>query len=252
MRFSTFLLTLSLLAGSGAAADAGPKLRIATEGAYPPFNFLDASGQPAGFDVDIAKAICADMAGECSYVAVPWDDLLGGLEKGDYDLIVASMAHTPERAARVAFTDGYYRSHASFVGDPAKIEATTPDALAGLRIAVQRDTIQAQYARATYPRSEIVEGDDVPAALGMLVAGKADITLIDAINGLDWMQTPEGERFSYIGDPVTSDFLQSSARIAARKGDGELVARVNEAIKHLRLNGTYERINAAYFPFSIF
>lgn len=252
MKLSSLLLSASLLLGGGFAAQAAQTIRIATEGAYPPFNFVDASGKLAGFDVDIAKAICADLEAECSYVAVPWNDLIGGLEKGDYDLIVASMAPTPERAERVAFSDSYYRSHASFVGDAAVITDTTPEALAGHRIVVAKGTIQAEYAHKFYPSSEIVEGGDVPQALSMLAAGKGDVTLIDAINGLDWMQSAEGERFTYIGDPVTSDFLQSSARIAGRKDDAALIEEVNEAIKHLRLNGSYERINAAYFPFSIF
>lgn len=254
MKFPVAFLGVSLLlcAFAGTVAEAAEKLRIATEGAYPPFNYVDAAGQLAGFDVDIAKAICADIQSECSFVAVPWNDLIGGLEKGDYDLIVASMAPTAERAERIAFSDSYYRSHASFVGDAATVGDTTPEALAGRRIVVASGTIQADYAHKFYPKSEIVEGADVPEALALLAAGKGDITLIDAINGLDWMQSPEGERFTYIGDPVTSDFLQSSANVAARKDAGDLVERVNEAIKHLRLNGSYERINSAYFPFSIF
>jgi ABC-type amino acid transport substrate-binding protein len=252
MRLPGLLLTFSLLVCSAATAEAGQKLRIATEGAYPPFNYVDASGELGGFDVDIAKAICAEIGGDCSYVAVPWDRIIDGLEKNDYDLIVASMSFTPERAARISFSDSYYRSHSGFVGDPAKVPETTPEALAGRRIVVQGGTIQSEYVRKFYPRSEILEGKDVPEALAALAAGRADVTLIDAIQGLDWMQKPEGERFSYIGDPVTGDFLQSSSHIAARKGDSDLVGRVNAAIKHLRLNGTYDRINAAYFPFSIF
>lgn len=233
-------------------AVAASQLRVATEGAYPPFNSVDDHGKLVGFDVDIAKAICADMNVECTYVTVPWERIIDGLEQNDYDLVVASMSRTPERAARIAFSDSYYRSHSGFVGDPTKISETTPQALANLRIVVAQSTIQAEYVQKFYSTSRITESRDVPSALAVLASGEADITLIDAIQGLDWMQTAEGERYTYIGDPVTGDFLQSSSHMAARKDDFKLIERVNAAIKHLRLNGTYERINADYFPFSIF
>lgn len=85
-------------------------LKIATEGAYPPFNFID-KGELKGFDVDIAKAICAKMSVDCTFQAVPWNDIIGGLEANKYDLVVASMAYSKERAARIDFSEPYYRSH---------------------------------------------------------------------------------------------------------------------------------------------
>ena len=66
------------------------------------------------------------------------------------------------------------------------------------------------------------------------------------------METPEGSSYSYVGDPISSDFLQSSAHITAHKGNEALLTRVNAALKEIKLNGTYDRINDAYFPFSIY
>lgn len=250
MKLSSAVLALSVLLASGAAAEAD-KLRIATEGAYPPFNFVK-DGQVGGFDVDLAKAICADLGDECTYVAVPWDRIIDGLEQNQYDLIVASMANTPERAARVAFSNSYYRSHSGFVGDPTRFEDSTPEALAGRRISVQKDTLQSSYVHRFYPKSEILEAPGTMDALQMVVDGRADVTLIDAIQVLDWMQSPEGERFGYIGDPITGEYFQSSSHIAARKDEAALIEKVNASIKRIRLNGTYDRINANYFPFSIY
>ncbi|KAB0678800.1 substrate-binding periplasmic protein [Aureimonas leprariae] len=250
MKLSSAVFALSVLLAGSAAAEAA-KLRIATEGAYPPFNYVK-DGQLGGFDVDLAKAICADLGDECTYVAVPWDNIIDGLEKNDYDLIVASMANTPERAARVAFSESYYRSHSGFVGDPEKIEDSTPEALAGKRISVQKDTLQSGYVHRFYPKSEILEAPGTMDALQMVVDGRADVTLIDAIQVLDWMQSQEGEKFGYIGDPVTGEYFQSSSHIAARKDQAALIDDVNASIKRLRLNGTYDRINANYFPFSIY
>jgi ABC-type amino acid transport/signal transduction systems, periplasmic component/domain len=248
-----FGFTLLLLAAGLAPATAGAEtLRVATEGAYPPFNYVAEDGSLAGFDVDIAKAICAEMKVVCSYRAVAWDGIIDGLVAGDYDLVVASMAHTPERAARVAFSDFYYRSHSVFIGDASQILGTSPENLAGRRIGVATETIQADYLKRTFPGLTIVEAPDSIVILKMLEAGEVDVVLGDAIQLLSWMEAAEHARFEYIGDPVGDAFLQSSARIAARKDAGDLVARVNEAIRHIRLDGTYDRINDAYFPFSIY
>jgi polar amino acid transport system substrate-binding protein len=225
-------------------------LRIATEGAYPPFNFID-KGELKGFDVDIAKAICAKMYVDCTFQAVPWNDIIGGLEANKYDLIVASMAYSKERAARIDFSEPYYRSHSVLVGDE-KFQDSSPEALAGVRIAVESGTIQAEYLKKAYSKSTILLGEDQPAARKLLIEKKADLLIGDAIELLTFMETPEGSAYSYVGDPISSDFLQSSAHITAHKGNQALLARVNAALKEIKLNGTYDRINDAYFPFSIY
>ncbi|ODN68591.1 transporter substrate-binding domain-containing protein [Methylobrevis pamukkalensis] len=246
------LLLAAILLGVPALASAGETLRVATEGAYPPFNHVDGEGRLTGFDVDIARAICADMKVDCSFVAVPWDALIDGLVAGDYDLIAASMAYTPERAERIAFSDFYYRSHSVFIGDASKIRDTSPAGLAGRRIAVAGASIQSEYLARFYAGSEIRETSDSMIALEALMADEVDVVLGDAVQILSWMEEPAHARFEYIGDPVTGDYLQSSAHIAARKDSGDLLDRVNAAIRHIRLDGTYERINNTYFPFSIY
>jgi polar amino acid transport system substrate-binding protein len=225
-------------------------LRVATEGAYPPFNFIE-KGELKGFDVDIAKAVCAKMSVECTFQAVAWNDIIKGLEDNQYDLIVASMAYSKDRAARIDFSEPYYRSHSVLVGDE-KYQDSSPEALAGVRIAVESGTIQAEYLKKAYSKSTILLGEDQPAARRLLLDKKADLLIGDAIELLTFMETPEGSAYSYVGDPISSDFLQSSAHITAHKGNQALLARVNAALQEIKLNGTYDKINDAYFPFSIY
>lgn len=230
---------------------AAQSLRIATEGAYPPFNYVDAKGELAGFDVDIAKALCADMKVQCTYVAVPWAEIINGLRASNYDVIVASMAFSEERAELVDFSEPYYRSYSAFIADASKYAETTPAALKGLRIATNEGTIQAEFLTEYYPDSDILLTVDQPAAYKLLASGQADLMMGDAIEQLSFLESPEGASFSYIGDPVTGDYVQTSARIAVRKGETALTEAINQSLKNIQLDGTYDRLNAAYFPFSI-
>jgi len=230
---------------------AADKLRVATEGTYPPFSYLDDSGKLAGFDVDIAYALCEAMTRECEVKAYAWSELLDRMEAGEYDMIVASMANTEERAKRVDFTDYYYRSHSIFAGR-SDIKGTTPDDLADKTLAVGRDTIQEAFLSRHYPRSHILLTDNLPQAFQMLLDGKADLMLSDTTNLLDLLQQPEAEGFDFVGEPISSPDLQSKAHIAVGKGNDALRRAVNKTLEELRLNGTYDRINRKYFPFSIY
>ncbi len=253
MKTTSFaVVTIAVLTFVCAATADELKLKIATEGAYPPFNSIDASGNLVGFDVDIAKAVCHEMKATCSFIAVPWDDIITRLENNEYDLIVASMSYTDTRARRMEYSDSYYRSHSAFAGDPNRFKDISPAALKGLRIAAGSQTIQSEYLQKAYTESTIVLTKDQPEAQKLLQAGEVDLVLADSIDLLTFLQAPESSKFDYVGDPVTNDFLKSSAHITAHKGNRALIAKVNEAISQIRLNGTYDRINNVYFPFSIY
>lgn len=100
LALSAAIATLPL---SAVLANEAPTLRIATEGAYPPFNFFTADGKLAGFDIEIGRALCAKMQAKCSFVAQDWDGIIPALLANKYDLIIASMFITDERRKTVAF-----------------------------------------------------------------------------------------------------------------------------------------------------
>ena len=104
---------LALLLAAPAQAE-NQAVRIATEGAYPPFNYVDANNQPAGFEVELGTALCAAAHLTCTWVVQDWDGLIAGLLESRYDAIMASLAITEKRKARIAFTQPYYRIPAAF------------------------------------------------------------------------------------------------------------------------------------------
>lgn len=252
LRLPARVLLLTVALGSLITNLSAAPLVVATEGAYPPFSYYDQNGKLSGFDVDIAWALCDRMHRECEMVQAEWTELLPLLESGKADFIVASMAKTPERDRRVDFTEYYYRSHSIFIGNPERFTDSSPSALAGLTLATGRDTIQSNFLNKHYTESTIILTKDQVEAMDLLKSGKADLVLSDTINLLDVLQRPEFSQYDFIGDPLESDDLYSKAHIAVREGDDTLREELNNALQRLQLDGGYDRINRAYFPFSIY
>jgi polar amino acid transport system substrate-binding protein len=100
-----------LALGTGLAA--AQTVRLGTEGAYPPFNFIDDSGEVAGFERDLGDELCKRAALTCEWVTNEWDSIIPNLQSGNYDVIIAGMSITDERQEVIDFTQNYYPPTAS-------------------------------------------------------------------------------------------------------------------------------------------
>jgi polar amino acid transport system substrate-binding protein len=244
---------MALLLMCSPAVHAGEKLRIATEGAYPPFNFINDAGNLDGFDVDLAQALCKAMDVECELVAIPWDNIIEGLLAGKYDAIIACMAKTSEREKSMDFTDSYNRSRAVFVGRASSGITISPEGLRGKTICAQGGTVQAEHITQNYKdASTIVLTKDVTESFDLLVKGKVDLVLADSLVIYSFLKTEAGRDFDFVGEPLPADDPSNAAYIAVRKGDDKLRERFNRVLQDIRMDGTYDRINRKYFPFSIY
>lgn len=244
----TLLVTALLLGASGMAA--AEKVRIATEGAYPPFNMKDASGALIGFDVDIAKALCAQMKADCEIVAQDWDGIIPGLLSKKYDAIIASMSITPERQQKVDFTAPYYSNYLRFIAAKGGKVMATKAGLKGKNLGAQRATIAAQYLEDNYRKDANVKVYDTQDAAYLdLQAGRIDALLSDIYPAHDWLSQKDNGGFEFIGDSIDID---DKIGIAVRKGDKELRGKLNAALQAIRANGAYQKVNAKYFPFDIY
>lgn len=243
---------LALVAGN-ASADM-KKIKIATEGAYAPFNFVDANGELQGFDVDIAKALCEHMKIECEIVKQDWDGMIPALLAKKFDAIVASMSITDDRKKKVDFSDRYYLSAGKFVGKKGTTYDLSADGLAGKRVGVQRATIHEKYVHATWPKAEVVVYDTQENLNLDMVGGRLDLMMADKIALSEGFLKKEGkDDFEFVGpdyyDPKIHGY---GSGVAVRKGEDELREAFNKAIAAIRQDGTYKAINARYFDFDIF
>lgn len=238
-----------LFAGGGADADAGvpATLRVGTEGYYPPFNYIDESGELAGFDIDIARALCAQMQVECEFVAQDWDGIIPALLEQKYDAIVASMSITDERKRMVSFTDKYYSNQLRFVA--AKGGGFDPAFASGRNIGAQRATVAASWLEENAGAAQVKLYDTQEHVFLDLAGGRLDAAFGDGLMLYEWLQTEAGAEYQMVGDAYSMD---EGIGIAVRKEDNELRKRLNAALAAILADGTYARINAKYFPFRIY
>jgi arginine/ornithine transport system substrate-binding protein len=238
----------------GGCTSESKKLRIGVEGAYPPFSQIGTDGKLQGFDIDIANAVCAEMKAECLMVQQEFDGMIPGLNARKLDAVVASMSITDERKKSVDFSDKYYQTPARYVTKADATVAVTADGLKGKRIGVQRTTIHDRFATATFTQSEIVRYAKQDDVFLDLTAGRLDGALVDLIAAdQGFLKLPTGKGFGFQG-PIYTDpaYFGVGAGIAVRKGDTELLGRLNAALKAIRSNGTYKKIQDKYFDFDVY
>ncbi|MFY1666131.1 ABC transporter substrate-binding protein [Pseudomonas sp. Pseu.R1] len=245
------LLVAALLVVTSSAV-AAETLKMGIEGAYPPFNNKDASGQVVGFDVEIGNALCAKMKATCEVVTSDWDGIIPALNAQKFDFIISSMSITEERKQAVDFTNPYYSNKLQFIAPKSSNLGANNDAI---KEALKGKTIGAQRATLSGTWLEDNWGDDVTVKLYDsqenafldLSSGRVDALLGDKYASYEWLKSDAGKNFEFKGEPM---FGEDKIGMAVRKDD-PLRERLNTALKEIIEDGTYKKINDKYFPFSI-
>ncbi len=229
-------------------------IRVGTEGAFPPFNSIDASGQLVGFDIEIGNALCAKMKANCTWVAQEWDGIIPALLAQKYDVIIASMFITEKRKKKVAFSNPYYTAAMTLV---APKDSSTTDysqaAMAGKKIGAQNSTTQSDYISAVYPDSDLrfyATQDEVNLDLSN---GRLDFQVSDLIPMLEWTEGENGTCCELVGKAITdSKWVGDGVGMAARQEDADLIDMLNTALDEIVADGTYTAINDKYFSLDIY
>lgn len=227
----------------GTPAMAQEAVRIATEGAYAPWNFLDDSGAPAGFEIDLGNAICEKAALSCEWIINDWDSIIPNLLAGNYDLIMAGMSITEERLATIDFTQNY------FPPDPSKFVAAPGSTLdfanlSGARIGVQGGTIQAAYAEANLASGNtVVTFTTADQNMADLMAGNIDTILADGAY-LEPVVAASNGAIEFVGEDI---LIGGGVGAGLRKDDAELKTKIDDALTALKADGTVDTLIAKWF-----
>ncbi len=254
-RILTFVAVTFLLCAGIAQAKEWKQVRVAIEGAYPPFSQVSPEGKLVGFDVDIAVALCEAMGAEPVLVAQDWDGMIPGLLARKYDTIIASMSITDERLKKVDFTKKYYQTPAKFMIKKGVIPAFSLEALKGKVIGVQRETVHDKYLTDIYGKNvDIKRYGSLDEAYLDVEAGRIDIVMADSVALMEgFLDKEKGMDYEFVGpDMVDPKFFGPGIGAAVRKQDAELKQALNQAIDTIRANGTYEKIQNKYFNFNVY
>ena len=229
------LTTVALaVAGSMTFADAHSVVRLGTEGAYPPYNFLNDDGEVDGFEREVGDEICARAELTCEWVTNEWDSIIPNLVSGNYDVIIAGMSITDERDEVIDFSEAYTQP------DPSAYLAMSADVdLAGGVIAAQTGTIQAAFVANTGATLlEFATPDETVAAVK---AGEADAVLADK----SFLQ-PIADSDSEVMLLAQEELIGGGVGLGVRESDGELREKLNAAIASMKEDGSLNELIAKW------
>jgi polar amino acid transport system substrate-binding protein len=228
-------------------------VRIASEGARPPYNYLE-NNKLAGFEIDLARELCTRMKVSCSFIAQDWDGLIPGLLEHRYDAIMAAMEITDEARKRIAFTKPYIRMPSAFLTlkQGATLD-TSPAGLAGKAIGVEYGGTHEAYLDDVYKQSEIRPYATLEEAILDLAEGQLDAVVGDKDAIAEFMKTRKEAQCCVLGGDVPRDpaYFGDGIGIGIRKEDADLQTMFEKALDSCVADGTFAKITAKYFDFKI-
>jgi arginine/ornithine transport system substrate-binding protein len=230
-------------------------LRVAIDPTYEPFTFKTADGKPTGFDVDIANALCQQIKRKCVFVEQVWDSMIPGLQARKYDVIISSMSITADRLKAIDFTDKYYNTPSRVVLKK-EVKYDGPASIKGKKIGVLKGSTQEKYALGELKTVgvEVIAYEAQDQVYLDIRSGRLDGTVADAteVSG-GFLGKPEGKDYALAGpDLFIEKYFGIGAGIGLRKGETALKTELNSAIKTIRGNGVYKKINDKYFKFDVY
>lgn len=230
-------------------------LRFLTSSDYPPFQFLDGSDSPAGFNADLARAICGELELSCTLQAFNWDSLLDTLASGRADAVISGMRPTPDLVKRVNVSSVYFRLPARFmVKQDSTLTAPSPDALSGKVVAVVQGSAHEAYARAFFPLGTLKSFVRVEDAEAAVREGQADAMFGDGVTLSLWLNGSLSQGCCrFVGGPYfESRYFGEGMVIAVRKGDTRLLHAIDYALGTLESRGAVEELYLKWFPAGVY
>ena len=217
---------------------------VGTDAAYAPFESQNEKGEIVGFDIDIVKAVAARSGLEVKFVNTPWEGIFNALKQGDRDLLVSSITITDERRQTMDFSDPYFDAH-QLIAVRADSKVARFDDLKTLKVGVQTGTTGDEAISKLQGKNstDIKRFESTPLALKELETGGIDAVVADNGVVVNYVKNNSGNKFKTVNDAA---FVPEKYGIAVKKGNAELLARLNQGLAAIRADGTYDRIHASY------
>ncbi|HJV62373.1 MAG TPA: basic amino acid ABC transporter substrate-binding protein [Albitalea sp.] len=231
--------------GASAAAPAAHAYVVGTDAAYAPFESQNEKGEIVGFDIDVVSAIAKKAGIEVKFVNTPWEGIFNALQQGDRDLLVSSITITDQRKQTMDFTDPYFDAN-QLIAVRADSKVARFEDLKPLKIGVQNGTTGDEAVSKLQGKNStnIKRFESTPLALKELEAGGVDAVVADNGVVINYVAHNAGSKFKTVNDP---GFVPEHYGIAVRKGNAELLAKLNQGLAAIRADGTYAALHAKYF-----
>jgi polar amino acid transport system substrate-binding protein len=218
---------------------------VGTDAAYAPFEMQNEKGEIVGFSVDLMRAL-ADKAGiEVKFVNTPWEGIFNTLAQGDRDLLISSIGITDERRQTIDFSDPYFDAH-QLIAVPEKSRVTKFDDLKTLKVGVQTGTSADEVVSKLLGKNStnVKRFESNTLAMKELEASGVDAVVADNGVVIHYVANNTTAKFRVVNDPA---FAPEQYGIAVKKGNAELLGKINQALAGIRADGTYQKIYTQYF-----
>ncbi len=226
-------------------------LRFVTEEDFPPFNYIGRDGGLAGFNIDLARAICAELVLQCTVQPRRWDLLLPALDTGEADAVIAGHRITSDLRRAYEVSAPTHRSPARFAGrrDKPIASASVAD-LQGKSVAVVGGGAHEAYLNAFFPATRLVRFERFEQALEAMRRGDADLVFGDGVGIAFWMNGSESlDCCGFVGGPFTeSRYFGEGAGIVMRRGNTDLRNAVDYALWRISRDGRFAKLYLKHFP----
>jgi polar amino acid transport system substrate-binding protein len=230
-------------------------LRFLTETDYPPFNYAGPDGNPQGFNVDLARAMCEELKIGCTIQMRRFETLIPSLNDNRGDAAIASLVATADARLKVDFTEPYYRTPARFVARrDASIDDAVPERLDGRKVAVVAGTAHEAYLKALFTEAELRPYPTADVARLALRKGDVDLLFGDGISLAFWLNGTDSENCcAFRGGPyLDSRFFGEGIAIAVKRGNETIRLALNWALFRVWEQGRFTDLWLRYFPISPF
>jgi polar amino acid transport system substrate-binding protein len=226
------------------ATSAARVYTVGTDAAYAPFESQNEKGEIVGFDIDIVRAAAEKAGIEVRFINTPWEGIFNALKQGDRDLLVSSITITDERKQSMDFSDPYFDAH-QLIAVKTDSEVAHFADLKSLKVGVQNGTTGDEAVSKLQGKNsaDIKRFESTPLALKELEAGGVDAVVADNGVVVNYVKNNAGNKFKMVDDPA---FVPEHYGIAVRKGDADLLAKLNKGLAAIKADGSYDRIYASY------